>query len=135
MQLSPRYDGPAILSIDGSPQASLEPTVRQRRRFADTLTRLDDDQWAMPSRCDGWTVQDVVAHLVTVNGFWELSVRSGAGGSPTRILAAFDPVATPAALVGNMQALAPGEVLEQFLASNEGFLAALADLDDADWTA
>ncbi len=28
------------------------------------LERLDDERWELPSLCEGWTVHDVVAHLV-----------------------------------------------------------------------
>ncbi|MFE5853080.1 maleylpyruvate isomerase family mycothiol-dependent enzyme [Streptomyces sp. NPDC056500] len=36
----------------------------ERAALIDDLTRLDDEQWGEPSLCDGWTVHDVVAHLV-----------------------------------------------------------------------
>ncbi len=36
----------------------------QRRRLADTLSSLSEEQFAMRSLCDAWTIHDVVAHLV-----------------------------------------------------------------------
>lgn len=36
---------------------------QERRRLADDLALLDADEWAAPSSCAGWTVEDVVAHL------------------------------------------------------------------------
>jgi uncharacterized protein (TIGR03083 family) len=36
----------------------------ERAALIDDLERLDDAQWAAPSLCAGWTVHDVVAHLV-----------------------------------------------------------------------
>ena len=36
----------------------------ERAALIEQLARLDDEQWARPSLCDGWTVHDVVAHLV-----------------------------------------------------------------------
>ncbi len=36
----------------------------ERRALVDDLATLDDDQWEMPSLCPGWSVHDVVAHLV-----------------------------------------------------------------------
>ncbi|WP_433125474.1 maleylpyruvate isomerase family mycothiol-dependent enzyme [Micromonospora sp. CA-240977] len=33
-------------------------------RFTDLAAGLTDREWAQPSRCDGWTNQDVLAHLV-----------------------------------------------------------------------
>ena len=35
----------------------------QRRRTADLLEELSDDEWRHPSLCKGWTVRDVAAHL------------------------------------------------------------------------
>ncbi|MFD7572967.1 maleylpyruvate isomerase family mycothiol-dependent enzyme [Streptomyces sp. NPDC059810] len=36
----------------------------ERAALIGDLTRLDDAQWRRPSLCDGWTVHDVLAHLV-----------------------------------------------------------------------
>lgn len=36
----------------------------ERAALIGDLTRLDDAQWRQPSLCDGWTVHDVLAHLV-----------------------------------------------------------------------
>lgn len=38
----------------------------ERRALIDALEGLDDDQWEMPSLCEGWSVHDVAAHLVDV---------------------------------------------------------------------
>ena len=35
----------------------------QHAELADLLAGLDDDGWARPSRCEGWSVSDVVLHL------------------------------------------------------------------------
>jgi len=79
-------------------------------------------------------VQDVVAHVVGVNGFWEMSVAAGLAGTPTRILAAFDPAATPPLLVDAMRDRSAAEILDQFVTSNTGFLDALAGLDESGWS-
>jgi uncharacterized protein (TIGR03083 family) len=36
----------------------------ERAAMIDDLERIDDAQWALPSLCDGWSVHDVVAHMV-----------------------------------------------------------------------
>ena len=36
----------------------------ERAALIEDLEHLDDAQWALPSLCDGWTVHDVVAHMV-----------------------------------------------------------------------
>lgn len=134
MKLAPRYDGPPIVSIEGPVDDQLAPVVRQRRRMETTLAGLSEDDWRTRSRCDGWSVQDVVAHIVGVNAFWEASIAAGLAGKPTRVLAAFDPAATPPLMVEPMRALTPAEVLDQFVSTNDGFLGALADLDDRGWS-
>jgi uncharacterized protein (TIGR03083 family) len=134
MKVSPRYDGPPILSMEGEIDDQRAPMMRQRTRLAATLADLTDQQWGSASRCDGWTVQDVVAHLVGVNSFWRASVSAGLAGAPTRMLEGFDPAATPPLLIAPMRALAPAEVLEQFVASNDGLLDAIAALDGPGWS-
>jgi len=134
MKLAPRYDGPLNISIEGRPDDQHVPLVRQRRRLEATLADLDDDEWGSASRCDGWTVQDVVAHVVGVNAFWHASVLAGVAGTPTRVLTGFDPAATPPLMVQPMRALTPTEVLDQFVSSNNAFLGTIAELDDAAWS-
>jgi len=37
--------------------------VEQHAELAGVLAGLSDDDWSLPSRCDGWAVADVVLHL------------------------------------------------------------------------
>ena len=134
MKLSPRYDGPPLIAIDGPVDDQLAPVVRQRRRLEATLAGFNDDEWNAASRCDGWRVQDVVAHIVGVNTYWEASVKAGVAGEPLRILANFDPAATPKLMVGSMSSLTSEEVFQQFVSSNTGFLGALESLDATGWS-
>ena len=40
------------------------PTIHsERQALLDDLEQLDDQQWATPSLCDGWTVKDVLGHM------------------------------------------------------------------------
>ncbi len=128
MQLTPRYDDPGLLRLDLDLGDLAGASARQRRRLADLLATLDDAQWAAPSRCDGWTARDVVDHLTTATGFWALSIGAGLAGQPTRIMATFDPVATPAAMVDRTKG--GEEVLAGLLAASEALDAALALVDD-----
>jgi hypothetical protein len=50
------------------------------------------------------------------------------------MLVGFDPATTPARMVAGMRDLARGDVFDQLVASNDGFLAVLADLDDSGWS-
>ena len=65
---------------------------------------------------------------------WAASVNAGLAGTPTRVLATFDPAAHPPLMIEPMRALPPREVFEQFVASNDDFLGALVPLDDAGWS-
>jgi uncharacterized protein (TIGR03083 family) len=135
MLLTPRYDEPSFLHLDvplGDPGV---PLLRQRRRLASLLAEFDDADWAAASRCESWTVQDVVAHLVTTNQFWAVSIGAARGGRPTRFLATFDPVVTADELVGAVRSQSSAEVLDRFVETNEAIAAAVADLDDDGWSA
>ena len=41
----------------------------QRQQLADRLEGFNDAQWRTPSLCAGWTVRDVVGHLITPFAF------------------------------------------------------------------
>lgn len=134
MILAPRYDGPTILSVDGHPSDQLQPFTRQRQRLQAMLAELTDREWLAPSRCAGWTVRDVVIHLVGVNTFWRMSIVAGLAGSPTRVLGSFDPAATPATMVDRMSALTPHEALDEFVSTNEALLGVVAELSEEGWS-
>jgi uncharacterized protein (TIGR03083 family) len=102
--------------------------------MVDLLSALNPEHWTVASRCSGWSIQDVVAHLIGTNRYWALSIRSGLAGSPTRLLAEFDPVATPPMMVEPMRSLTPDAVLDDFRESVEDLAAALDGVDDASWS-
>jgi uncharacterized protein (TIGR03083 family) len=133
MQLSPRYDAGPIIRLDGPPSGVAAPLLRQRRRFANALSSLSPDEWATPSRCEGWCVQDVAAHLAGTDQFWHLSITSGLAGTPTRFLATFDPKATPAAMVDAVRDASPAATFASYLAANEALCATVESLDDSGW--
>jgi uncharacterized protein (TIGR03083 family) len=132
--LTPRYDEPSFLRLDLSLGDPAVPLLQQRRRLASILAGLDDEQWAAASRCEGWSVQDVVAHLVSTNQFWIFSVGAALGGEPTRFLATFDPVTSPAELVDAVRSQSSADVLDQFTESTESLADMLAAVDDAGWS-
>ena len=133
MKLVPRYDAPPVLEVTGWVDDPAVPLLRQRRRLASVLATLDAEQWAAPSRCEGWTVQDVVAHLIGTNQFWALSIAAGLDGAPTRFLGSFDPAATPEQMVDSMRSMAPAEILEQFAATTEEMARVVDPLTADDW--
>jgi uncharacterized protein (TIGR03083 family) len=135
VEISPRYGKEPIVSLDGDPSAVAVPFLRQRRRLASTLASLTPGQWASPSRCEGWRVQDVVAHLTGTDGFFRASIAAGLAGEPSRYLVGFDPKGTPAAMVDAVRATPPGETLAAYQAASEAYCALVESLDDAGWAA
>lgn len=135
MELNPRYGDDPVITLDGPPGAIAEPTIRQRRRLAEALADLDEEQWAHPSRCEGWSSRDVVVHLDSTNGFWAYTIAAGLKGEATRLLASFDPVASPAQMVDASGDVSTGELLDRFVASSSALTDLLGALDDDGWSA
>jgi uncharacterized protein (TIGR03084 family) len=50
--------------------------AEQQAVLSELLAPLDDDGWSRPSRCDGWSVADVVLHLAQTN---EMAIGSAQG--------------------------------------------------------
>jgi uncharacterized protein (TIGR03083 family) len=133
VKISPRYDGEPLMQMTSLVDDPATPLLRQRARLAALLAGLDDEQWAAPSRCDGWSVQDVVAHLITTNQFWAFSVVSGNDGAPTRLLSEFDPVAGPAEMVDAVRSWTSRETLDQFCETNDALAEAIDALEVESW--
>src|SRR4051794_34626460 len=82
----------------------------ERAALVELLETLGPDDWAVPSLCPGWTVRDVVAHLVSVleAGPLDMARAAVAGlGLParvTRVLAARWVARAPAVLVAGLRA-------------------------------
>jgi uncharacterized protein (TIGR03083 family) len=134
MLLQPRYGGPPVLRIDGPADDQRGLLIRQRRRMEATLANLTEEQWNAPSRCDEWSAQDVLAHLVGTNRFWHGSIAAGLAGSPTKFLVAFDPAATPRRMVDTMRSLTPLATFEQFVDTNRALFDTVESLDDTGWS-
>jgi uncharacterized protein (TIGR03083 family) len=134
VQISPRYDGPPILRVDVHLADPSVPLLRQRRRLAGILGQLDESQWTSPSRCDAWSVRDVVCHLIGTDQYWAVSIAKGLAGEPTRYLASFDPVAVPEQMVDAMRTMTSAEVLARFNEGVDGLASVLDGVDDEKWS-
>ncbi len=98
-----------------------------------SLRALDEQEWLHPSRCEGWTVQDVVTHLSSTNTFWAVSMQAGMASKPTRFLASFDPVQSPAQLVREAAGATVAETLRGFSEGVEAMAAAIEAVGDEHW--
>lgn len=135
MQLSPRYGAEPLITMDGAPGDIAMPAIRQRKRLAATVAAFTDEQWAQPSRCEGWSNRDVIVHLDSTNSFWAFAISAGIQGSPTQFLATFDPVASPAQLVTGAGERSVHEVLTSFVASTDALIDLWAALEEHSWSA
>jgi uncharacterized protein (TIGR03083 family) len=134
VEFAPRYESPAVIDIDSVIADPTPAVVRQRDRLTSALSELSSEDWAVPSRCEGWSVQDVAEHLASVNQFWLHSLRSGLRGEPSRLLLTFDPVTVPAQMVERARGAAPAATLERLAASNAELAGLLVSMSDGDWT-
>jgi len=130
VKITPRYDTEPLVRLTPLVEGISTTVRRQRDRLAATLADLDADQWAAPSRCEGWSVQDVVIHLASTNRFWAHSINQGLAGEPTRYLFGFDPVASPAQLVAAAQGTAPADTLAELVQGNQALADALSSVND-----
>ena len=94
---------------------------------------LSDDDWATPSRCPGWTVQDTLAHLVGTERMLQ--------GHPTpEIEVSGDHLKNPIGManerwIESMRAMSGDEVLEAFRVVSGERLSALHAMDEVEFMA
>lgn len=135
MQLTPRYDDVPAIDMRLDVAAVRDPFLRQRRRLIDLAQSLTDEEMAAPSRCEGWSVANVLTHLIDVDRFWAMSGSSGVAGAPTRVLESFDPEATPKAMVEASSGLTPSEVRDRLAAATSALCDGVEALDYSAWSA
>jgi len=106
------------------PQVAVATCTGQRRRFASVVEGLSTEELAWPSRCEDWTVGDVLRHLLWV----DLTVRRIWSGDES-IADGFDPRITPNKAVRKDRSVPDDEVRERYLLSSK---AMVADLESSD---
>src|SRR5687768_5511900 len=57
----------------------LDALTEQHAELAALVADIGDGEWGLPSRCEGWTVADVVLHLAQTD---ELAIASATGRFP-----------------------------------------------------
>lgn len=94
----------------------------ERASLAADLRSLTPAQWAAPSLCDRWTIQDVVAHLTAAatTGRWAW-LRSIVG-------ARFDPALHNQRRLAEHRGTGPAETLARFEAATQSRVAPTGDL-------
>ena len=82
----------------------------ERAALADDLAQLDDGQWATPSLCGRWSVEEVVAHLTAAASI------GGRRWIASMVGARFDPDVHNARRLAEHRGAIPAETLERFRA-------------------
>ncbi len=80
----------------------------ERAALADDLAGLDDEQWARPSLCGRWTVEEVVAHLTAAASVGRARWIASMAG------ARFDPALHNERRLAEQRGATPAETLERF---------------------
>ena len=102
----------------------------QRQRLVDTLRDLPAADWAKPTRCSGWSVQDVVRHLAQMNGVFLDALAAAESGERFEGFRTFDPRRTPDVWVHDARGVSAVQTFADFSASTAAVLAATTTLDE-----
>ena len=117
----------------------VETVINEASRLQDFLSDLDAQTWASDSTCEGWTVEDVVAHLAgSADGWARTITRAVAGDAGPPEGQSFLPPGVrashptgPAARESRQQS--GTQLLDAFTAGHEHLQKVLETLGDEDW--
>ena len=121
----PHADHVQVL-IDPAPMVAAY--ARHRRRFAVSVSQLDADALASPSRCSKWSVADVLRHGLDVDG-WMHAIW---GGGPLPF-DSFNPVTTPDEFVAAARGTPDLDVRDRYVESAESMATEVAGSDAERW--
>jgi uncharacterized protein (TIGR03083 family) len=127
---------PLPVVVDPGLAALVTPWHAHRERFLTAVRGLDAADWDHATRCADWTVRDIIAHLVTVDGFWPVAMAPARdGGALTTYLEGFDPSSSPDQFVqAATEGTSDAELLERHAVTLEALHAFVAALDDDAWS-
>jgi uncharacterized protein (TIGR03083 family) len=129
-----QYYDPVEIDVDDDLGGVAEPWSRQRLRLTDALSGLTEAQWKSPTRCTSWDARGVVSHLVTVDGFFTMTLRAAAAGdAPTTFIRGFDPSTGTDDLVAPLLELPTEALFEQFVTGTDTLFATVQTLEGDDW--
>ena len=125
---------PISVTIDPALATNLAPWHAHRARFEATLRSFSADDWLRPTRCDTWSVREVIGHLIVVDGFWAMTFANGRDGQePTRFLRDFNPSSSTDDLVAATLPLSIDELLDQFSSGSAALASVLDPLTPEQW--
>jgi len=111
--------------------------AEQQTELAGLLADLDDDGWARPSACEGWSVADVVLHLAQTNEMAIGSARGNLAAAMARLTEGVPPTvgdidAGAASMVAHQRGAPASEVHERWARSRAELHAALLERSPGD---
>lgn len=109
---------------------------RHRDRLTATLRELPASEWDRPTRCEDWSVREVVGHLVVVDGFWVMTLTNALNeAAPTTMLEGFNPSNSTDAMVASTTALEISQLLDQFVDGAEALAQVIDGFESDAWEA
>ncbi len=106
------------------PETNLVALAGQRRRFGATVAALTVEELRTPSRCEGWTVADVLRHCV-----WADATMRRIWSGDESMADGFDPRTTPNEAVQADRAVPDEEMRLRYLSSTEAMIIELESAD------
>lgn len=105
-------------------------SVERQRQLA-VLSQVPFARWTEPSRCTGWSVHDVVRHIIDMGEAMLAAVTAAATGERYDGFRGFDPKTTPGALLASTAAPSPEATLQRYTSVTAALVAAFDGLPDA----
>ena len=117
----------------------VEMVIAEASRLQDFLASLDAQTWASDSTSEGWTIEDVVAHLAGSAGGWANNITravAGDAGPPggQSFLPPGERASHPSGPAARESREHSGaQILDDFIAGHERLRKVLRTLGDEDW--
>lgn len=104
----------------------------ERNRQVGVLRGIGFELWSRPSRCNRWSVHDVVRHVVHMNESLLGAIAAARAGERFSRLRGFDAQLTPAQWLAEAPAATPEQTWTDYLRSSADLVATIDALDEVD---
>jgi len=95
-------------------RAAAQVNRTERARQLDVVRGVPLNEWTRPSRCSGWSVHDVVRHVVQMNEVMVGVAAAARAGERYERMRGFDAKTTPSEWLATAPAAEPGETLAAY---------------------
>jgi uncharacterized protein (TIGR03083 family) len=125
----------APMRIPAAPHQVVDAWMSHRARMRAWIRGLDEAGWAGPTRCAGWTVTELVQHLISGSQFLGYTLHQSRKGEATQLLQNFDAQETPASSARLFAGLTPAQLCDQLVEMDGRLESQLEMVDEAAWYA